>query len=167
MHIETKRLIITEFNDEMIESVHINSLDEDTRKFVPDEVFETLEEAKETVDFLKSRYDSEDGPFVYPFLLKSGESIGYVQAAEAEECWEIGYHIAKKYAGKGYTSEAVEAFLPEIMEKLRITTILGICLKANIPSQKVLEKNGFKLVYEGISEYQGENRQVMKYKYSL
>ena len=49
MYIETERLIITEFTLDMAESVHINSLDEDNRRFVPDEVFETIDEAKETI----------------------------------------------------------------------------------------------------------------------
>ena len=52
MRIETKRTIITEFDLSMAESVHKNSLDEDNRRFVPDEVFETVEDAKETIEFL-------------------------------------------------------------------------------------------------------------------
>ena len=44
MKIETKRLIITKFTMDMAEAVHLNSLDEDNRRFVPDEVFETVEE---------------------------------------------------------------------------------------------------------------------------
>lgn len=40
MRIETERVTITEFDLSMAESVHKNSLDEDTRRFVPDEVFE-------------------------------------------------------------------------------------------------------------------------------
>ena len=69
MRIETERLIITEFSKEMAQVVHENSLDEDNRKFVPDEVFETVDEARETIEFLMSQYDSEDGPLVYPVLL--------------------------------------------------------------------------------------------------
>ena len=38
MKIETERLIITEFTMDMAEAVHLNSLDEDNRRFVPDEV---------------------------------------------------------------------------------------------------------------------------------
>ena len=52
MKIETERLIITEFTMDMAEAVHLNSLDEDNRRFVPDEVFETAEEAADTVGFL-------------------------------------------------------------------------------------------------------------------
>ena len=39
MRIETERTIITKFDLSMAESVHRNSLDEDNRRFVPDEVF--------------------------------------------------------------------------------------------------------------------------------
>jgi hypothetical protein len=49
LRIETERLIITEFNESMIQCVHLNSLDEDNRRFVPDEVFETVENARKIV----------------------------------------------------------------------------------------------------------------------
>ena len=49
MRIETERLIITEFDMSMAQSVHLNSLDDDNRRFVPDEVFETVEAAAETI----------------------------------------------------------------------------------------------------------------------
>ena len=39
MKIETTRLIITEFTMNMAKAVHLNSRDEDNRRFVPDEVF--------------------------------------------------------------------------------------------------------------------------------
>ncbi len=54
----------------MVHDVHVNSLDDDNRRFVPDEVFENEEEAKETVEFLMSQYGTPDGPLVYPVLTK-------------------------------------------------------------------------------------------------
>ncbi len=54
--IKTERLYIAEFNEEMVESVHMNSLDEDNRRFLPDEVFETTQEAWETMSVLMSYY---------------------------------------------------------------------------------------------------------------
>ena len=71
--VETERLIITEMTMDMAMDIHKNSLDEDTRRFVPDEVFETLEDAKETVEFLMSQYGSTDGPLVYAVILKVDE----------------------------------------------------------------------------------------------
>ena len=50
MRIETERLVITEFDLTMAESVLKNSLDEDNRRFVSDEVFETVEEAQDTIN---------------------------------------------------------------------------------------------------------------------
>ena len=47
MMIKTERLYITKFTLDMVEAVHRNSLDEDNRKFNPNEVFETIEDAKE------------------------------------------------------------------------------------------------------------------------
>ena len=58
MKIETNRLTITEFTQDMAQAVHLQSLDEDNRRFVPDEVFETVEKAAETVEFFMGFYIS-------------------------------------------------------------------------------------------------------------
>ena len=150
----------------MAQAVHQNSLDEDTRRFLSDEVFETVEDAAETIDFLMSQYEGEDGPFVYPILLKDKTNIGYVQAVPNEDgVWEIGYHIAKQFTGKGYATEAVSVFLPVIMKQLEIQKIYGICDAENVASCKVLENCGFKLEYEGPGNYQGKSTQIKKYVY--
>ena len=85
MNIKTQRLEITEFTLDMAQAVSENSLDEDNRKFNPDEVFETIEDAKETLEFLMSVYENGDGPLVYPVLLLDGTNIGYVQAVPFED----------------------------------------------------------------------------------
>ena len=163
MRIETDRLIISEFELSMAENVHRNSLDEDTRRFVPDEVFETVEEARETIEFLMSVYESGEGPLVYPVLLKDGTNIGYVQLVPIEEGFEVGYHIGKKYTNKGYDTEALKAFLCEKKKKKELDKVYGICVSENLASKKVLEKSGFIKEYEGVGEYQGESRQIAKY----
>ncbi len=164
MKIETKRLIITEFDMNMAESVHINSLDEDNRRFVPDEVFETVEEAAETVEFLIGIYENGNGPLVYPVLLKDGSYIGYVQAVPFEDgTWEVGYHIGGNYTKQGYATEAVTAFLPVIMKQIGITEIAGICLAENKASVKVMERCGFSKLYEGMGNYQGQERMICKF----
>ena len=168
MKIETKRLIITEFTMDMAEAVHKESLDEDNRRFVPDEVFETVEEAAETVEFLMSVYENGNGPLVYPVTLKDGTYIGYVQAVPFDDgTWEIGYHIGKNYTKQGYATEAVNAFLPVIMKQIGITEMTGICLADNKASVKVMERCGFAKLYEGIGNYQGEQREICRFVYYL
>lgn len=162
MFIETERLIIKEFDLSMAKDVHENSLDDDNRRFVPDEVFETEEIARETIEFLISQYPTEDGPLVYPVFTKSNTNIGYVQLAPVDEGWEIGYHIAKKYTGNGYATEAVNSFLPVIAGKKALPEIYGICLKENVASVRVMEKCGFENVFNGKGDYQGERREIVK-----
>ena len=167
MHIETERLTITEFSMDMAQAVHENSLDADNRRFSPDEVFETLEEAAETLEFLMGVYETGDGPLVYPVLEKDGTYVGYVQAVPLEEGqWEVGYHIGGRYTGKGYATEAVKAFLPVILPKLGISRIAGICVAENQASIRVMERCGFQKEYEGEGPYQGQQRQICRFFYT-
>ncbi len=164
MLLETERLIITEFTMDMARVVHENSLDEDNRRFVPDEVFETEEEAAETIGFLMGQYDGTEGPFVYPVIAKEDSAnLGYVQMAPLDDgSWEIGYHIAKKYTGNGYATEAVKAFLPFMTDRIGISEVYGICLAENAASVRVLEKCGFDVLFEGTGDYQGEKREIFR-----
>ena len=166
--IETERLTVTEFTPDMARAVHENSLDEDTRRFVPDEVFETVEDAAETIEFLMSQYGGTEGPLVYPVLLKDGTNIGYVQAVPLDGGqWEIGFHTAIGYTRRGYATEAVRAFLPVIMPRLGIGRIKGICVAENAASRKVMEKCGFALDFRGLGQYQGEERDICAYHFDL
>lgn len=166
MLIQTPRLQITHFTPSMAFAVHKNSLDEDTRRFVPDEVFETEEEAADTIAYLISCYTSGDGPLVYPVLLKNDLCIGYVQAIPMENGeWEIGYHIAKSYTGHGYATEAVISFLPDILYQLGIDKIYGVCLAENVASRKVMENAGFLQEFDGMGIYQGREQHIVRMVY--
>ena len=166
MYLESTRLIIKSFTLDMAYDVHINSLDEDNRRFVPDEVFETEQDALETLEFLISVYSSKEGPLVYPIFLKDNTNIGYVQLIPLNETeFEIGYHIAKNYTGKGYATEALKAFLEYIKEEHKLEYVIGVCLKDNIASSKVMEKVGFVKTFDGIASYQGEDRPIYRYIY--
>ena len=143
MRLETKRLVIREFTPDMAQAVHENSLDEDNRRFLPDEVFETVEEAAETLAFLMEQYENPIVP------LDGG-------------VWEIGYHIAKKHTGNGYATEAVRAFLPVMANTVGTDEVHGICLSENIASKHVLLKCVFEPVFEGTGDYQGEKREIFR-----
>jgi len=165
--IKAQRLYITKFYETMAESVHINSLDEDNRRFVPDEVFETIAEAQEVISAFVSFYGEETAPQIFAVMLKGGQHIGHVQAVPIPEGWEIGYHIAKPFTGNGYATEAVKAFLPAIMGHLGITHIYGVTLADNFASRKVLEKCGFKMEYEGMGPYQGRKQHICRLRFEL
>ncbi len=165
MLFETDRLIVTEFDLSMAESVHKLSLDEDNRKFLPDEVFETTDKAKEVLNFLIGVYKSKNGPLVYPVLLKNKTHIGHVELVPTKDGFEVGFHIGIDYTNKGYATEALQAFLDYIMPIYNINKIYGICLAENVASRKVLEKSNFIQEYDGIGLYQGKTQHIVKFIY--
>ena len=134
------------------------------QRFDNEPTFETLEEARETVAFLISQYDAQDGPLVYAVIRQEdGGLAGYVQMVPmVEGTYEIGYHIGEQYRGNGYAEEAVRAFLPVMAKTLGISEVYGISLKENVPSCKVLTNCGFETVFEGTGCYQGEQREIVK-----
>lgn len=162
MRIETEHLNIVEFTPDMARDVHANSLDDDTRRFVPDEVFATVDAARRAVEFLMAQYGRPDGPQAYPVLAKAdGANVGYVQLVPLDGGrWEIGYHIARRYTGRGYATEAVRAFVPKMAQSLGIREVYGVCLCDNLGSRRVLEKCGFEPVFEGVGDYQGQKREI-------
>ena len=164
MNIKTLRLTITTFSSDMTQRVYENSQDDDTRRFVPDEVYDSVEEARAAIEFLISRYDSADGPFVYPIITNDdGKNIGYIQLCRIDDgSWEIGYHIAKQFTGQGYATEAVKAFLPSMAQKLNIKEVYGICLTENTASVRVLEKCGFVQIFQRMGVYQGKESEIVK-----
>ena len=164
LEIFTGRLMIRELGPGLAKSVHAGSLDEENRYFMPDEVFETEEDAAEAIRHLTTFYATKDGPLVYAVFLKNGAHIGHVEAVPIREGkWEIGYHITKGCTGNGYATEAVAAFIPFILRHLAIDTVFCICDAENTASCRVLEKCGFSLVSEGRAAYHGRQANVRRY----
>ena len=148
-------------------AVHLGSLDADTRRFLPDEVFETEAIATEVIADLIGCYAGSDGPFVYPFLLRDGTYAGYVQLVPIDGGWEVGYHTVAAHTRKGYATEALTAFLPVMMQRLHLTRVEGVCAAENAASIRVLEKCGFQRTFEGDALYQGSVRPVAHLTYTL
>ena len=161
--INNNHISIVYLEENMSYDVWQNSLDEDNRKFVPDEVFETLEEAQEVVKALIDSYSHEDGPFIYAVIRNiDSANLGYVQLVKINEGYEIGYHIAKRYTGHGYATEAVNLFLDYLKNNSNLKEIYGVALATNKASRRVLEKTGFRLYFEGMDLYQGKRRKIIK-----
>ena len=81
--------------------------------------------------------------------------------------WEVGYHIGAAYTKRGYSTEAVKAFLPVILPKLGIDRIKGICLADNKASVKVMQRCGFIQEFEGDGMYQGAERRICRFLWAL
>ena len=97
-------------------------------------MFERLSHNDQAYSFLIFNSDNED------FI---GEvNISNVQRGIIQSC-TIGYWIAKDCEGKGMMSESLELVKEFIFNELKLHRIEAACLPHNMPSLKVLLKNGF------------------------
>lgn len=86
----------------------------------------------------------------YSFLIFKSDNEGFigeinisnVQRGIIQSC-TIGYWIAKDCEGKGMMSESLELIKEFIFNELKLHRIEAACLPHNMPSLKVLLKNGF------------------------
>lgn len=167
MRIETERLLITELSESMAGDIQRQSQDDETRRFLPDEVFGTLEEARKTVRTLIEAYQSPDGPYVYAVVRRDGTLVGYVQLCRMDDGWEIGYHMAREHRGQGYAPECVRAFLPVMMARLNLREVWGVADERNTASCRVLEKCGFALIGQSEGPCHTAARPRRRYLYTL
>ena len=81
MRIEINR-IITDLTKDMKKAIYFNSLDDDNRRFVPDEAFETVEDAYEAID---------------PTYKKiSFEALEKFKVEKGKNCRILGYWLDKE-----------------------------------------------------------------------
>ena len=83
---------------------------------------------------------------------KSGDFVGdcglSLQNIDGEWLPEIGYHIKLKYHNMGYASEAAQLVKAYIFKNYTYNALYGYTTKDNIPSIKVMMKNGMSFVKE-------------------
>ena len=101
---ETERLIVRKFKAEDAKQLYENHMDEEVRKWFPNECYADLEEAQDAICFYADCVDHDKLPFVLGVELKeTGELIGDAGISEVDGRpgeTEIGYCIGKKYRGR-------------------------------------------------------------------
>ena len=149
---ETKRLAVRKFRDEDARQLYENHLDDEVRKWFPNECYADLEEAQGAIRFYADCVDNGHLPFVLGVELKeTGELIGDTGISEVEgkpDETEIGYCIGQQYRGKGYASELLDAISGFVASRFGVRTIWGRVVHGNEASAKVLEKCGYAFVKE-------------------
>ena len=149
---ETERLIVRKFKDEDALQLYENHMDNEVRKWFPNECYADPEEAQDAIRFYMDCVSNGRLPFVLAVELKETEEmIGDTGISEVEgkpDEAEIGYCIGQKYRGKGYASELLNAISGYVVSRFGIREISGRVVHGNEASAKVLEKNGYRFVGE-------------------
>ena len=150
MLFETEHLIVRKFKAEDVKQLYENHMDEEVRKWFPNECYSDLEEAQDAIRFYTDCVDHGKLPFVLGVELKqTGELIGDAGISEVEgkpSETEVGYCIGQKYRGKGYATELLRAISGFVVSRFDIGVIWGRVVYGNEASVKVLEKSGYQFV---------------------
>jgi [ribosomal protein S5]-alanine N-acetyltransferase len=141
---ETKRLIVRPYTmDDLHHFFQVNG-DEDVMRYI--RLAQTLEQTKEFLQKIITDYAFRPG--IGRWAMFSKEDNRFVGSfaiipVEGDDKLQLGYALTKANWGKGYATESVKGGLEYAFHKLNLLEIAGITYPENIPSQKVLLKNGF------------------------
>ena len=149
---ETEHLRAGKFETEDAKCLYENHLEEEAKKWIPNESYADMEETQGAIKFYADCVNNKHLPYVLAVELKeTGELIGDTGVNEVEGNFneaEIGYGICKKYSGSGYATELLKAMTEFITRTFGINILFGRVVRGNHASVRVLEKNGFEFVKE-------------------
>ncbi len=144
--LQTERLIIRHINTNDAEFMLALLNDPAWIKNIGDRGVRTLEEAKGYIlDRMVKSYE-DYGYGLYVVELKKDQlpiGISGLVNRDTLEDIDIGFGFLQEYRGKGYAYEASAAVM-DYAKKLGIKRIVGITIKENKPSIKLLEKLGLR-----------------------
>lgn len=149
---ETEHLIIRKFKINDAQCLYENHLEEEVKKWIPNESYADIEETQSAINFYTDCVNNKHLPYVLAVELKeTGELIGDTGVNEVEGKTnevEIGYGICKKHSGKGYATELLGAMTQFIVSTFGMNVLYGRVMRGNNASVRVLEKNDYIFVKE-------------------
>lgn len=109
----------------------------------------TIEESQARLEkFMRHWSDHRFGE--WSFWLRTGEFVGtgglFYDAIDDAEVVALGYVLDEPYWGQGYATEMAEAAMRVAFDDMRVDAVYGVIDPENVPSRRVLEKNGFAFV---------------------
>ena len=167
---ETERFRIRKFVAEDAHALYSNHLEDEAKKWIPNECYADLVETKGAIDFYVDCINNRRLPCVLAVELKeTGELIGDTGVNEVEgkvNEVEIGYGICKRYSGKGLATELLSAMTEFVISTFGINVLYGRVMHGNNASVRVLEKNGYVFVEEELdAEDDPYGKGMLIYKY--
>lgn len=102
-----------------------------------------------------NQYQKGEFYFLAIQLKTTGEVIGIIHQCNKPNVYfpkvEIGYAIGQEHWNKGYTTEALEAFI-NLLKTKDVHKIIASHIKENIASGRVMQKCGMQYEYEAVEE---------------
>ena len=163
--IETKRLYLRELDILDLDDLSKILSDSESMKYYP-HLF-SREEVRKWIEWNIDNYIRYNHGLWAVILKENGTFLGdcgiTVQEIENSKLPELGYHIHKDYCNKGFATEAAKACIDYAFNTLNIEKLYTYTDILNIPSRKVAEKNGMKLIKNFSKEVMGYSIEEVLY----
>lgn len=118
----------------------------ETMKYIPRPLLTNIEEALLHINMINDKIEANID-INWAVTEKNSDNcigiMGFYRTKPENYRTELGYMILPQYHNKGYVSEAVNTLLDFAFNILNFHSIEAIIDPKNIPSEKVLLKNGF------------------------
>lgn len=150
--IETKRLLLRQFEETDAKAVYQNwTSDDNVTEFLRWPTHKSIEITEGILKEWVSLYKNNDF-YQWAITLKEygDEPIGTISVVDKNESLNIvhiGYCIGSKWWSRGITSEAFSGIIPFLFEEVKANRIEAQCDPNNSNSRRVMMKCGLK--YEG------------------
>ena len=160
MRLDTERLILRPLEPGDAEDIHAVYSDASTFEYLASEPSESIEETREVIARVERRLRERGLALGAVVERASGRVIGDcgLQHLEGGEQVEVGYRMGREYRGRGYTTEAVRAWLSYGLETLGLDRIVAVAKPENRASTRVMEKAG--MTFVGPGHYYGADTVV-------
>ena len=114
----------------------------------------TREDVEEWIEKSLRRY-REHGISLWAVILKAdGQLAGDCglmrQEVDGVTETEVGYHLARRFQGQGFATEAARACMDHAFLKLGLGRVISLIRAENLPSRRVAERNGMTVEKEAM-----------------
>ena len=147
--IHTERLILRNWEDRDRELFHRINSDERVMEFFPFRRDRATADAK--MDEFRGWIEEDGYGFAAAEIAATGECIGFVGLLDTDHvpslpdgAIEIGWRLAPEFWGKGYVTEAAEAWLAFGFETLNPDEIVSFAVAENHRSTAVMKRLGMR-----------------------
>ncbi|WP_408009902.1 GNAT family N-acetyltransferase [Pseudalkalibacillus sp. A8] len=144
--LETKRLILRKVTKEDASDMFAYLSDEEVVKHMGLPPSKTEEDVLDEINWYESIYKNGSGirwGITVKDFNKVIGSCGFLNTVPKHHRAEVGFELCKDYWGQGIASEALKAVVRYGFDQLELERIEALIELTNLPSQKLVERQGF------------------------
>jgi ribosomal-protein-alanine N-acetyltransferase len=150
LQLETERLLLRPFEFSDAESMFALDSNPKVHLYLGNNPVTSIDQCYAYIESIRNQYSKNGiGRFIIE-LIDTQEVIGWagLKLVTEEEndhvnFYDVGYRLQEKYWGKGYASEAAQAWVDFAFKKMKIPTMYAMAHINNAGSNKIIQKMGF------------------------